>query len=36
MSKKNWSKTIVACLLASALSMGTTASLDTDDVRVIP
>ena len=36
MRKKIWSKTIAACLLASALSMGTTAAADTDEVRVIP
>ena len=36
MSNKLWTKNIAACLLASALSMGTTAAADTDEVRVIP
>ena len=36
MRKKFWSKTIAACLLVSALTMGTTAAADTDEVRVIP
>lgn len=36
MSKKLWSKTIAACLLAGSLSMGTAFAADTNGVQVIP
>ena len=36
MSKKLWSRTIAACLLAGSLSMGTALAADTNGVQVIP